>query len=43
MIYVTKRVLSDSGIANWAVFGNFNYVDDTQITIDFLEVTNNVG
>jgi len=43
MIYVTKRILNESGIANWAVFGNFNYVGDTQITIDFLEVSNNVG
>jgi hypothetical protein len=28
LIYVKKRVLSDGGIANWAVFGNFVYMDE---------------
>lgn len=44
MIYVTKRVLNDSHMANWAVLGNFNYDDGTTpMTRDILDISNNVG
>lgn len=43
MIYVTKKQENSGGAVNWAVFGNFNYIDDTSISINMLEVSNNVG
>ena len=44
LILVTVRPLAVSGLANWAVFANFNYDDGkTPMTTDYLEVSGNVG
>ncbi|CAK63336.1 unnamed protein product (macronuclear) [Paramecium tetraurelia] len=46
LIYVKKRILNEGGIANWAVFGNFVYMDElvpTQMTRDVVDVSGNVG
>ena len=45
MILVTTRpaISTESGLANWAVFGNFIYDDHTPMTTDYLEVSGNVG
>ncbi|CAK63318.1 unnamed protein product (macronuclear) [Paramecium tetraurelia] len=46
LIYVKKRILNEGGLANWAVFGNFVYMDElspTQMTRDIVDVSGNVG
>lgn len=46
MIYVKKRILNEGGLANWAVLGNFVYMDElvpTQIIRDIVDISGNVG
>jgi hypothetical protein len=43
MMYVTLRQMADKDTVNWAVLGNFNYIDKTPMIIDNLEVAYNVG
>jgi hypothetical protein len=43
LIYVKKRILGDSQIANWAALGNFVYSDNTRMIRENLDVSGNVG
>ncbi|CAD8161606.1 unnamed protein product [Paramecium octaurelia] len=43
LIYVKKRLIEQQSKFNWAVLGNFIYMDGTQMTRDIVDISGNVG